>query len=222
MGTMVSQIKSLTIVYSTVYSNADRRKHQSSASLAFVRGIHWWLVNSPHKWPVTWKKFPFDDVFMLWHMNMNATQTYTGSGNGLVPSGNIYLWKITLNFKFKPILIGTNELTHLPPVFHICITELGQHWFRWWLVAYSAPSHYLFTSAGLLLIGHLGTNFSEIVIKIQNFSFMKMLLKILSAKCLSRGRWVNLLHQKCTRFYQHVTTVITRQFMESSWATKDP
>ena len=40
MGVMASQITSLTIVYSTVYSGADQRKHQSSASLAFVRGIH--------------------------------------------------------------------------------------------------------------------------------------------------------------------------------------
>ena len=53
MGTMASQITSLTIVYSTVYSDADQRKHQSSASLAFVRGIHRGPVNSPHKWPVT-------------------------------------------------------------------------------------------------------------------------------------------------------------------------
>ena len=55
MGPMVSQIASLTIVYSTVYSSADQRKHQSSASLAFVRGIRRWPVNSPHKWPVTRK-----------------------------------------------------------------------------------------------------------------------------------------------------------------------
>ena len=40
MTTMASQITSLTVVYSTVYSDADQRKHQSSASLAFVRGIH--------------------------------------------------------------------------------------------------------------------------------------------------------------------------------------
>ena len=64
LGTMVSQITSLTIVYSTVYSDADQRKHQSSASLAIVQGIHRGLVNSPHKWPVTWKMFPFDDVIM--------------------------------------------------------------------------------------------------------------------------------------------------------------
>ena len=49
---------------STVYSDADQRKHQSSASLAFVRGIHRGPVNSPHKWPVTRKMFPFDDVIM--------------------------------------------------------------------------------------------------------------------------------------------------------------
>ena len=57
MGAIASQITSLTIVYSTVYSDADQRKHQSSASLAFV--------NSPHKWPVTRKMFPFDDVIMF-------------------------------------------------------------------------------------------------------------------------------------------------------------
>ena len=65
MGAITSQITSLTIVYSTVYSDADQRKHQSSASLAFVWGIHRWSVNSPHKWPVTRKMFPFDDVIMV-------------------------------------------------------------------------------------------------------------------------------------------------------------
>ena len=61
---MASQITSLTIVYSTVYSGADQRKHQSSAPLALVRGIHRSPVNSPHKGPVTRKMFPFDDVIM--------------------------------------------------------------------------------------------------------------------------------------------------------------
>ena len=65
MGAIASQITSLTIVYSTVYSVADQRKHQSSASLAFMRGIHGWPVNSAHKWPVTQKMFPFDDVIMI-------------------------------------------------------------------------------------------------------------------------------------------------------------
>ena len=64
MGTIASQINSLTIIYSIVYSDADQRKHQSSTSLAFVRGIHRGPVNSPHKWPVTLKMCPFDDVIM--------------------------------------------------------------------------------------------------------------------------------------------------------------
>ena len=64
MSAMASQIPSLTIVYSTIYSGADQRKHQSSASLAFVWGSHPWPVNSPHKGPVTRKMFPFDDVII--------------------------------------------------------------------------------------------------------------------------------------------------------------
>ena len=69
MGSIVSQITNLTIVYSDVYSGADQRKHQSSASLAFVRGIRRGPVNSPHKGPVTRKMFPFDDVIMQWRLS---------------------------------------------------------------------------------------------------------------------------------------------------------
>ena len=65
MTRMASQITSLAIVYSTVYSGADQSKHQSSASLAFVWEIHRGPVNFPHKWPVTRKMFPFDDVIMI-------------------------------------------------------------------------------------------------------------------------------------------------------------
>ena len=64
MRLIASQITSLTIVCSIVYSDADQRKHQSSASLAFVRGIQRGPVNSPHKGPATRKMFPFDDVIM--------------------------------------------------------------------------------------------------------------------------------------------------------------
>ena len=55
----ISNHQPYTIVYSTVYSGADQRKHQGSASLAFQ-----WPVNSPHKWPVTRQMFLFDDVIM--------------------------------------------------------------------------------------------------------------------------------------------------------------
>ena len=58
ISAMASQITSVSIVCS------DMDQHQSSASLVFVRGIHWWLMNSPHKGPVTQKMFPFDDVIM--------------------------------------------------------------------------------------------------------------------------------------------------------------
>ena len=64
MGAMATQITSFTIAYSSVYSGADQRKHQSSASLAFVRGIHRWPMNSPHKGSVTRKVFSFDVVIM--------------------------------------------------------------------------------------------------------------------------------------------------------------
>ena len=64
MGMMTSQITSFTIVYLTIYSDTDQRKHQSYASLAFVPGIHQGPVNSLHKWPVTRKIFQFDDVIM--------------------------------------------------------------------------------------------------------------------------------------------------------------
>ena len=58
MGPMASQITSLTIVYSAVYSGADQRKYQSSVSLAFVREIHRRPVAS------NVEMFPFDDVIM--------------------------------------------------------------------------------------------------------------------------------------------------------------
>ena len=87
MGAIASQITSLTIVFSAVYSDADQRKHQSSALLAFVWGIHRGPVNSPHKRPVTRKLFPFDDVIMklteyrcvwpygaVWHIECSSSR----------------------------------------------------------------------------------------------------------------------------------------------------
>ena len=66
MGAVASQITSLTIVYWTVYSDADQIKHRSFASLPFVqvKGIHREPVSSPHKWPVTREKISFDDVII--------------------------------------------------------------------------------------------------------------------------------------------------------------
>ena len=102
MSAMASQIISLTIAYSTVHSGLDQRKHQSSASLAFVRGIHQWPVNFPHRWPVSRKMFPFDgfiiclrghsdtwfvaQLFALAHLSQhdsNMYMTQTGQVNDL-------------------------------------------------------------------------------------------------------------------------------------------
>ena len=80
MGTIVFQISSLMIVYLTVYSDANQRKHQSSASLAFG---HRGPVNSPHKWSVTRKMYPFDDIIMLGIFVFTSNIFYTYSEIGL-------------------------------------------------------------------------------------------------------------------------------------------
>ena len=70
--TKISSI--LTRIERMVYSDVDQRKHQSSASLAFVWGFHRGPVNSPHKWPVSRKMFPFHDVIMrnYWYPTEDA------------------------------------------------------------------------------------------------------------------------------------------------------
>ena len=87
---LLSQITSLTIVYSIIYSGANQRKYQSSALLAFVRGIHWSPVNSPHKGPVTQKMFPFDDIIMSHAWWRHQMETFSAllaicAGNSPVP-----------------------------------------------------------------------------------------------------------------------------------------
>ena len=98
MGAIASQIISLTVVYSTVYSGADQRKYRSSVSLAFVRGIYRWPVNPPHKWPVTRKMFPFDDVIM--------SVQYMGRSGGTVReiSSTIILSNLCIRLSTKIIL----------------------------------------------------------------------------------------------------------------------
>ena len=76
MSAMSSQISGITSVYSTVYSSADKKRHQSCASLAFVRGIPHWPVNSTHKGPVTREMFPFDDVIMVLKVSKFVHNTF--------------------------------------------------------------------------------------------------------------------------------------------------
>ena len=114
MGPIASKITSLTIVYSIVYSDADQRKHQSSASLAFVWGIHRGPVNSPHKWPVTRKMFPFDDGIMCCPLR-GYIHEYCGYISMSIAAGRrtgtymklttINVWKITSMSHLRKMLV---------------------------------------------------------------------------------------------------------------------
>ena len=103
MGRIASQITSLASVYSTVYSGEDQRKHQSSASLAFVRGIHRRLVNSPHKGPVTRKMFPFDDVIMLSYCSgvCNIMFYSTATKRQCVLIMSLFYFNLTLSLSYQ-------------------------------------------------------------------------------------------------------------------------
>ena len=90
---LASQITSLTVVYSTVYSDVNQRKHQSSASLAFVWEIHRGPVNFPHKGPVTRKMFPFDDVIMKLLSYLNGLLRW-----GQRSYQNTFLWQWLIEF----------------------------------------------------------------------------------------------------------------------------
>ena len=119
MSAMVSQIAGASIVYSTVCSGSDQRKHQSSASLAFVRGIHRWPVNSSHKGPVTRKMFPFDDVIMT----TNCRSWSTDVRIPLAPTTKIRMARVTLSFD---LLAGKWS----SPMGYICATNEYNPWNR--------------------------------------------------------------------------------------------
>ena len=80
MGAMASRFTGVSIVCSSVGTGVNQRKHQSSASLGFVRGIHRWPVNSPHKRPVTREMFPFDDVIMRERCPLSSVSTIANIG----------------------------------------------------------------------------------------------------------------------------------------------
>ena len=166
MGSMASQITSLTIVYSAVYSGEDQRKHQSSASLAFVRGIHRGPVNSPHKWPVT------RNFFSIWWRRHGRRVTVQV----------IWRWRWNLQMSFRSSHeFQWLDLTHWGRVTHICVSEqtiIGPDNG----LSPGRRQAIIWTNDGILLIEPLGTNFGEVSIEILLFSFKKMRLKVSSAK----------------------------------------
>ena len=115
MSVMASQITSLMIVCSTVCSGADQRKHQSSASLAFLMGIHWWPVNSPHKGPVTWKMFSFDDAIM--HRLQRASNAESISI--FTPTKHIRFLRKVFVFRVFIFSLKTKNNIHIYPLWRI-------------------------------------------------------------------------------------------------------
>ena len=116
MGAMASQITSMTIVYSTVYSDADQRKHQRSASLAFMRGIHRWPKNSPHKWPVKRKMLQFDDVIITCSLIVHrqwSNHNIWGANHPNLPRAIIQPHNETKHSKSMTILIPLYVLIFL-------------------------------------------------------------------------------------------------------------
>ena len=105
MNAMASQITSLAIVYSTFHSGADQRKHQSSASLVFVRGIHRWPVNFPHKGPITWIFFSIrwrhhvmgPNLSIIPLPNVITNSTKFSAGTALTELRNKLQWTFSRN-----------------------------------------------------------------------------------------------------------------------------
>ena len=132
MSSTAYEITGFTIVYSTVYLDADQRKRQSSASLAFVRGIHRWPVNSPQKWPVTRKMFPFDDVIMnLW----KSLTCLLERSQGYLIAIRCYEFKFTLS-SF--------------PLGSYGVTNKNQLWKAWheWLITFPEIMDLIFPNLG--------------------------------------------------------------------------
>ena len=99
MSANASQITGVTIVCPTVCSGTDQRKHQSSASLAFVRGIHRSPVDSPRKGPVTRKMFPFGDVIMTPGHSSSVLYSYFTIASQITSKSIVYstasfLWEL--------------------------------------------------------------------------------------------------------------------------------
>ena len=136
MSVMVSRINSLRIVYSTLYSGTDQRKHQNSAPLAFVRGIHRWSVNSPHNGPVTWKMFPFDDIIMCYHDNSSHGIYYVRYARwplSYVTKDFDYLWYFSL--ENDAMICHANDVPFFRTIYHLYLITTNEHcntlWALW-------------------------------------------------------------------------------------------
>ena len=149
MSPITSQITRITSVYSTGCSGTDKKRHQRTLSLAFVRGIHRWPVNSLHKGPVTWKGFPFHDVIMEWGKAVKL-MPWSPPRQILDPTSHVTRKSIQFCFNgdlpVKP-LFADRDSWEIEPIFHPLLLETRgrpvinktvlmvlvshQHWGQW-------------------------------------------------------------------------------------------
>ena len=136
MSAMASQITGVSIVYSTVCSGAVQRKHQSSAALAFVKGIHRWPVDSPRKGPVTGKMFPFDDVIMVSEIHgMRSPLEATAAATALQTStAGAAMFTMVVRVMTRRAWVGRRRFYHrrVHRSAHVCALIVICH--RWGLI----------------------------------------------------------------------------------------
>ena len=197
MGAMPSQIIRFTTVYSSVYSGADQRNHQSSASLAFVWGIHRWPVNSPHKWPVTRKNFSVDDVVLNYH----CLRWYQiKNGNDGVMTGKHYLQKKAIFMKIYckgqlmrnvlfPCQLGIYDDSWL-------VFIKNRHYSQDFLRHTSYEKHLTWYWAMSLLRAALNCNFY--------FWLLESLVRIYSQLLMYKQKTLSMKNQHCSTLYSVV------------------
>ena len=136
MSAMESPIIGISIVYLTVSSGADQRKHQSFAWLAFVRGIHWWPEISPPK------RASNAENVSIWRRHHEVD---IGSVNDFMPSGN------------QPI-----TWTNIDPNLYRHMTSLGQNAFNRYVQIVVFYSWYWYLYDGIYIFickWQFGTNY---------------------------------------------------------------
>ena len=119
MGTMAAQITSFSIICLTVYSGTDQRKHQSPASLAFVKGIRRRPANPPHKGPVTRKMFPFDDVIMSEKCPLSISHRLSTRVNLLIDKRILDILPHVIYVSYEANSFSVNK-THSSDLFIYC------------------------------------------------------------------------------------------------------
>ena len=144
MSAKASQINGVSVVCSTVCSGADQ-----SSPLAFVRGIHRWPMGSPHKWPVTRKMFPFDDVIM----SRRWVNGWQGHIKLVAAYGKTSWWRHQME-TFSALLAlcaGNSSVTGEFPaqrpvtrsfdvLFGLRLNKrLSKQWWGWWFETLSSP-----------------------------------------------------------------------------------